>query len=92
MVDETWTAKLYPSLKMLAEGRSSHARAVKDVTLQDTTGSTKRPSEAQKNEMIQEKLIREDYSPAHRETAHSRQGQKRLRCQDGEGGRRSERR
>ena len=43
MVDETWTAKLYPSLKMLTEGRSSHARAVKDVKLQDATESTKDP-------------------------------------------------
>ena len=42
------------------------------------------PSEAQKNEMIEEKSIR-----THRETAHSRQGQ-RVRCQEGEGGRRRE--
>ena len=41
MVDETWTAKLYPALKMQTEGRSSHARAVKHVTLQDATESTK---------------------------------------------------
>ena len=60
MVDETWTAKLYLSLKMLTGGRSSHARAAKDVTLQDATESTQGPREAQKNEMIEEKLIQEE--------------------------------
>ena len=38
MVDETWAAKLYPSLRL--EEDFSHARAVKDVTLQDATEST----------------------------------------------------
>ena len=38
MVDETWAAKLYPSLRF--EEDFSHARAVKDVTLQDATEST----------------------------------------------------
>ena len=69
MVDETRTAKLYPSLRLKED--PSHAPAVKDETLQDATESTKGPSETQKNETIEEKFIRTD-----RETAHPRQGQR----------------
>ena len=59
MVDETWTAKLYLSLKMLAEGRSSYARAVKDVTMQDAAESTKdRVRRDDRGEVGQEECVK----------------------------------
>ena len=88
MVDETWTAKLYPSLKMLTEGRSSHARAVKDVTLQDATESTKdRVRRDDRGEVDQEECLRRT------EKLHMQdKARERVRRQEGEGGRRRERR
>ena len=64
--------------------------AVKDVTLQDATESTKDRVKRKTTRRL--RRTRSGSAPRkHRETAHSRQGQ-RARCQEGEGGRRCERR
>ena len=55
MVDETWTAKLYPSLRL----KEDLPTAVKDVTLQDATDSTKdRVKRDDRGEVDQEECLK----------------------------------
>ena len=60
--------KLFLLLKTLTEGRSSHARTVQDVTLQEVAPRTKWN---ERGEVNQEECLK-----AHRDIPHSRQGQR----------------
>ena len=76
------------SFNHVTEGRSSHARAVKDATLQNNR-KHKGPSETQKNETIEEKSIRKRTENVPRNCT-SKTRTERVRYQEGEGGSRRE--